>query len=1100
MARRPRRPEQSKFHTRLVLNQWMWSLFGFDTTDGYVEYNGRQRPVLEVFKDKFQVNAHTAEGLDPSDNTHHFLHAMLNRPEPISGLTEDELRQYDQNIVRHTMRLNETRRTRGQDEIRWKYFQYITLLFTEVFLDRFFRDPVRLRSELNSHIDVFNEARQEVDRIDLIDASGDASVQLNKLAFWSATGSGKTLLMHVNILQYQHYLDLHGKRRDLNRIILLTPNEGLSRQHLDEFQAAGIPAELFNKDGKGLFAGRNVEILDIHKLAEEGRQKTISVESFESNNLVLIDEGHRGASGGEDGVWMKFREALCEKGFSFEYSATFGQAVRGSGPLQDLYAKAVLFDYSYRFFYGDGYGKDYHILNLDEETEQRKLEPYLTACLLAFFEQQRLFREGGEPLKPFNIAKPLLVFVGGSVNAVRTQNRREVSDVTEILLFLEAFLADGAVSATRIDAILNEGLVSADGKSIFSGLFRHLRRTGSDGATIYREMLATLFNAEAGGGLHLDYLKGQDGEIALRVGENEPFGVINVGDAKKLAELCSMHEELHVHEKEFGESLFHGLNSSSSKVHILIGSKKFTEGWNSWRVSTMGLMNIGSTEGSQIIQLFGRGVRLKGYNLCLRRSSHADLPSGVERPHDLGLLETLNVFGVRANYMAEFRKYLEEEGLPPNEEPVEILLPVIKSQWSAPLKTLRLKPTINGVSTRFGDPFKRFGPIPTLRPPILDPHSRERYLFDHRVTLNWYPKVKAVRAVGIAVNDDAATLNTATLTLQHVCLLDLDVIYFELLRFKAERSWHNLNITRQAVADLLADTTWYELHIPASEMTLDSFAKVSLWQEIAISLLKKYCERFYTFKKREWELPHLEYQLLTADDPNFAGYSEDDQDNFYRVLIDQSRTDIIADINRLKTAIERRELQRAQFGAVTAVWFERHLYEPLLHLTGGGDISIKPVALNAGERRFVEDLRAFCSTNPAMLAGVELYLLRNRSRGGGVGFFEAGNFHPDFMLWTAQGGRQGLAFVDPKGLLNVGPEDPKVRFHETIKEIETRLADPGIALESFIISTTPLALVRNRWARDAAWLRARHILFPQDDPDYIGAILTLLAEAATAAP
>ena len=28
---------------------------------------------------------------------------------------------------------------------------------------------------------------------------------LNKVAFWSATGSGKTLLMHVNVLQYRHY-------------------------------------------------------------------------------------------------------------------------------------------------------------------------------------------------------------------------------------------------------------------------------------------------------------------------------------------------------------------------------------------------------------------------------------------------------------------------------------------------------------------------------------------------------------------------------------------------------------------------------------------------------------------------------------------------------------------------------------------------------------------------------------------------------------------------------------------------------------------------------------------------------------------------------
>ncbi len=242
----------------------------------------------------------------------------------------------------------------------------LTLLFTEIYLDRYFRDPQALLAALNARIATFNDGKDEADHIAPLDETADAWPQLNKVAFWSATGSGKTLLMHANILQYQRYLETHGRRRELNRIILLTPNEGLSQQHLREFEAAGISAELFNKDGRGLFAGRAVEILDIHKLKDEMGDKTVAVDAFEGNNLVLIDEGHRGASAGEEGAWMRFRIALCEKGFSFEYSATFGQAVKGNKALTDLYARSVLFDYSYRWFYGDGFGKDYQILNLDE--------------------------------------------------------------------------------------------------------------------------------------------------------------------------------------------------------------------------------------------------------------------------------------------------------------------------------------------------------------------------------------------------------------------------------------------------------------------------------------------------------------------------------------------------------------------------------------------------------------------------------------------------------------------------------------------------------------------------------------------------------------
>ena len=47
-----------------------------------------------------------------------------------------------------------------------------------------------------------------------------------------------------------------------------------------------------------------MRILDIHKLKDEMGDKTIAIDAFEGNNLVLVDEGHRGATGGEEGAWM----------------------------------------------------------------------------------------------------------------------------------------------------------------------------------------------------------------------------------------------------------------------------------------------------------------------------------------------------------------------------------------------------------------------------------------------------------------------------------------------------------------------------------------------------------------------------------------------------------------------------------------------------------------------------------------------------------------------------------------------------------------------------------------------------------------------------
>ena len=1070
MARRANNRPQVPFTCKLVLNQWLLSLFN----------EKRFEKLAEPLHDE------ALEGLD-ENNIHRFHYALTTHHFNLTQLPTELLLEYDQNIVKHTQRLNERRVTRGEEPIVWKYFQYLALLFTEIYLDRYFRDPKALLVELNVQVAAYNADKPAADQIAAFDEAAEAWPQINKLAFWMATGSGKTLLMHANILQYRHALTQHGRRRELNRILLLTPNEGLSQQHLREFEAAGIDAELFNKDGRGLFSRQAVEILEVTRLRDEMGDRTIAVDAFEGNNLVLVDEGHRGASGGKEGAWMRFRNALCEKGFSFEYSATFGQAIKGSPKLTELYAKSTLFDYSYRYFYGDGFGKDYQILNLDQGTQQNHLDLYLVACLLSFFQQQRLYRKQGGTFRPFSIESPLWIFVGGRVTA--TLARKDASDIVEILQFLVRYVADRAGSIQRIGQVLNQGLVTATGKNLFAGRFAYLNTCGLSPAQVFDETLATLFNAPGGGQLYVENLKGVTGEVALRLGtENEAFGVINVGDDTKLVKLCE-ENGLSTGAREFSGSLFHEINQPHSTVHLLIGSKKFTEGWSSWRVSTMGLMNVGKGEGAQIIQLFGRGVRLKGYNLSLKRSGKTQLPEGVDPPKHIGILETLGIFGIHANYMAQFRDFLDEEGLHINGDRIEFLLPVIKNLGTQKLKTIRLRKTISGVSTEFGDAFRKLAPVPTVAPPDPASDSSTTYLQKNQVLLNWYPKIQAMKSGGLVGGDADAAPNETHLTSHHVAFLDLDRLYFDLERFKAERGWYNLNLSRQGVEALLGDQSWYRLQIPAEELVGDSYEKVRLWEEIAVALLKKYTERYYTFRKREWELPHLEYRDLENDDPNFLCVKESPDEGYYRILIDKSQEEIAAKLGELKAAIEKGDLKPWEFQGMKTIWFGKHLYQPLLYLDTK-IIEISPAPLNKGERQFVEDLKAFHDGHTDFFETRELYLLRNLSKGHGVGFFEAGNFHPDFILWLLEDGQQQVIFVDPKGIRNLGPSDLKIQFYETIKEIEQRLGDPAVRLQSFIVSNTPSTTMRALWRMEKSEMQKRHVLFQEEDKDsYVGTML-----------
>src|SRR5450631_2316958 len=124
LRRRPNGRPQVPFVHKLALNQWLLSLFNVQRYEQLAEHLHNEK----------------LEGMD-ENNVHHFHHALTAQLFNLTQLPTELLLEYDQNIVKHTQRLNERRITRGEAPIVWKYFQYLTLLFTEIYLDRYFRNP-----------------------------------------------------------------------------------------------------------------------------------------------------------------------------------------------------------------------------------------------------------------------------------------------------------------------------------------------------------------------------------------------------------------------------------------------------------------------------------------------------------------------------------------------------------------------------------------------------------------------------------------------------------------------------------------------------------------------------------------------------------------------------------------------------------------------------------------------------------------------------------------------------------------------------------------------------------------------------------------------
>ena len=89
--------------------------------------------------------------------------------------------------------------------------------------------------------------------------------------------------------------------------------------------------------------------------------------------------------------------------------------------------------------------------------------------------------------------------------------------------------------------------------------------------------------------------------------------------------------------------------------------------------------------------------------------------------------------------------------------------------------------------------------------------------------------------------------------------------------------------------------------------------------------------------------------------------------------------------------------------------------------------------------------------------------------------------------------------MDPKGIRNLGPTDPKIQFHETIKEIEQRLGDPAVRLQSFIVSNTPSHTMRKLWGMEKSEMQKRNVLFQEEDRDsYVRSMLDVAGAAAAA--
>ncbi|MHB1664140.1 MAG: DEAD/DEAH box helicase family protein [bacterium] len=1006
----------------LVLNKYLLSLFG-----------------TSEFKELQEKLKNAPLGND-SDGKSYFINFLYSSCCELK-ISQNDLLRYDANIQSYLNKVNFSRHS-----LKLKYFQYLAVLFAEIYLDNI----VNRKQEFLCEINDFAEEYKKDLNLKKIENINFYEQDLNKIAYWMATGAGKTILMHINYYQFINQYKLFSP----NNIILITPNEGLSKQHKEEMQKSNIPCSIYSGTLNDGFKNENeVLIIEITKLVEEkkGRGITLPISVFEDKNLIFVDEGHKGKKS-DDQKWANIRNKLASNGFTFEYSATFGQILnenkKNNNILQE-YSKSIIFDYSYKFFYLDGYGKDFSILNVKglkkdlNVSEEYFQEIMFCANFLSFYEQILTYEENEIKAKEYNFEKPLWVFVGTTVTG-----KEEDSDVIRIISFINKVNDDENWFKDKIDIILSgkSGLRQEDGKDIFSNNFLLLKKRAFDVDNVYK----LVFGGK--GKLEIIELKNSSGEFGLKISENNYFGVVNIGDA---AGLKKQLEKINipVNQDILSDSLFGEIKKENSSMNILIGSKKFIEGWDTWRVSSMGLLHIGSSQGPQIIQLFGRGIRLKGKDMSLQRSQEKTC---------VDILGVLNIYGIKADYLNKFLEAIGNENA--DFEKIEIPIEIKhKEKWSELLilkKDEQKKYENEQILNLEFD--KKISPVLNFLPGISLYTAQDR---KEKENIKKEDIKLKVEKQGFQEREDL------------IDLIDWDKIYNKIYNYKIEKKFWNLIFDKEILKSILL--SYKNLLIPLELLEIKTYKDIERLSDIVLLIIKKYVNLFYKKYANIYECEHLQVKHYQGEQLNL--FKNEDESYSYTLEIDKTKKELIKKIKLLAEDLNKLKNIKECEDELPRIIFDRHLFIPILLQSNNEINKIIPEGLTDSENKFIAGLQNYLLNNKEKdnIKKYEIFLLRNFPMSG-TGFqLNWSQFYPDFIMWFKDPAKQVIIFIDPKGLEHTqGLDDEKIKFAGfinetdkgenniiTIKQIENRLKenkcnnyndkndnDIDIILESFILS------------------------------------------------
>ncbi|GAA7615866.1 DEAD/DEAH box helicase family protein [Helicobacter pylori] len=495
---------------------------------------------------------------------------------------------------------------------------------------------------------------------------------INRLAFYMATGSGKTIVIIklVELLSVAMGMGLIPKKN----IMFFSANENLIKQFEKEIEKYNRGKDYFKQiDFKNLKSVKNKDFYRTPKDSlmekivlfyyradlmsdEESKENLLNYKDYWDNgeNYVILDEAHKGNK--SESKRQAIFSLLSLKGFLFNFSATFTEE-------SDLIT--AVYNLSVGEWVKIGYGKESVLLkknNLNafkdlKDLNDREKEIALLKALLLLGMQKRYKTEG-------YFYDPLMLVFTHSVNVKNSDAEiffktlarvienddgndflKAKEDLLEELKAPEFLFSDGKDQKDKIE-VFKESLNRLDFKGLKEEVFY-----ASNG---HIEVIINPKNNQ---------------EIAFKLNTSDKvFCLIKIGDITEW--ICEKLKSVKVVSKNLSfkeESYFSQIDKSS--INILVGSRTFDTGWDSTRPSVILFLNIGLDDDAKklVKQSFGRGVRIESVKNQRQRLAYLDIDEAIKEKlkPNAAMLETL--FVIPTNHASleailKFQKESENKG------------------------------------------------------------------------------------------------------------------------------------------------------------------------------------------------------------------------------------------------------------------------------------------------------------------------------------------------------------------------------------------------------------------------------------------------------